>query len=114
MSGAVPLSGIATTIVVTFVSIGAHAFWYTWIMNRTGSVLLCILLHGSYNAANGLLLLVPEVQLAADYPVLLALMTAALVGSAVALIVRTRGHLGLRLPEAVQGPRGKGGQGPPD
>jgi uncharacterized protein len=30
-------------------------FFYTWVYNRTQSVLLCMLLHGSFNAAIGLL-----------------------------------------------------------
>jgi membrane protease YdiL (CAAX protease family) len=78
----------------TFVSITAHAFWYTWLINRTGSVLLCILLHGSYNTANGLLLMVPDYRLSANYPTLLALMTSVLIASVVLLILGTRGRLG--------------------
>jgi membrane protease YdiL (CAAX protease family) len=29
------------------------AFFYTWVYNATQSVLLCMLLHGSFNAATG-------------------------------------------------------------
>ncbi|MEO6013678.1 MAG: CPBP family intramembrane glutamic endopeptidase [Devosia sp.] len=100
MRGSVALGTIAATIVVTFLSISVHAFWYTWLVNRTGSVLLCILLHGSYNTANGLLLLVPQGELEANYPTLLTLMTSVLVASVLALIIVTRGRLG-RAPQAT-------------
>jgi membrane protease YdiL (CAAX protease family) len=80
---------------VTLISIATHAFWYTWLMNRTGSVLLCILLHASYNAANGLLLLVPDEALQGNsYQTLLALMTGVLILSVVGLLVKTQGQLG--------------------
>jgi hypothetical protein len=89
-------------VAVTFVSITAHAFWYTWLINRTGSVLLCILLHGSYNTANGLLLMVPDYQLSANYPTLLALMTSVLIASVVLLILGTRGWLGRMTWDSAQ------------
>jgi membrane protease YdiL (CAAX protease family) len=67
-------------VTVTLISIATHAFWYTWLMNRTGSVFLCILLHASYNAANGLLVLVPDDALQGNtYQTLLALMTGVLI-----------------------------------
>ena len=94
MSGAASLPEIGLLVGVTFISIAAHAFWYTWLMNRTGSVLLCMLLHGGYNAANGLLLLVPETEMIANYPTLLALTTTVLVCSVLMLVVFTRGRLG--------------------
>lgn len=55
MSGAELLVPVA----ITFLSIATHAFWYTWLYNRTGSFLLCVLLHGGYNAANHVFIFVP-------------------------------------------------------
>lgn len=94
LSGAMSLPAIGVVAGVTFLSIAAHAFWYTWVMNRTGSVLLCMLLHGSYNASNGLLLLVPEAEMEARYQTLLVVMTSVLIGSVLLLIAGTRGKLG--------------------
>lgn len=93
MSGAMSLTAVATIVGVTMISITVHAFWYTWLYHRTGSVLLCILLHAGYNAANGLLVLV-----AADaaYQPLLVLMTLVLIASVVLLLIATRGRLGRR------------------
>jgi membrane protease YdiL (CAAX protease family) len=95
-------SGVASTqdimliAGVTLLSIATHAFWYTWLMNRTGSALLCILLHASYNAANGLLVLVPDDRLQGNsYQTLLALMTGVLILSVVSLLIKTHGQLGL-------------------
>lgn len=80
---------------VTILSITAHAFWYTWLYNRTGSVLLCILLHGGYNAANARFVLVPEESLHdGDERTLLFVMTGLLMASVAALLVTTRTRLG--------------------
>lgn len=80
---------------LTFVSITAHAFWYTWIINRTGSVLLCMVLHGGYNAANARFILVPaDAVEAAASGNLLWIMTALIVGSVVMLLLSTYGRLG--------------------
>lgn len=94
-SGALDLWHILMVAGVTLVSITTHAFWYTWLINKTGSVLLCILLHASYNAANGLLLLVPDAALRGrSYQLLLVLMTGVLLTSVVGLLARTKGQLG--------------------
>jgi hypothetical protein len=70
---------------------------WTWLLNRTGSVLLCVLLHAGYNTANGLLLLIPEDALRGDsYRWLLLVMTLILAASVTALLAATRGRLGLR------------------
>lgn len=94
LNGPMALPTIAIVVGVTFLGIVAHAFWYTWAMNRTGSVLLCMLLHGGYNAANGLLLLVPEAEMEDRYLTLLLVMTSALIGTVVILVAATRGRLG--------------------
>lgn len=94
--GAFVMSGPEwVAIGLTFVSITAHAFWYTWLYNRTGSVLLCIILHGGYNAANSRFVLVPTDNLdAADQGKLLLIMTCFVVASVLALLVATKGRLG--------------------
>ena len=66
------------------------AFFYTWLYNRTGSVLLCILLHASFSPAQDhLMLLADEVHGTTD----LAIGLAYLVGAGV-LVAITRGRLG--------------------
>lgn len=95
VSGAIGPRDILLVAGVTLVSITTHTFWYTWLINRTGSVLLCIILHASYNAANGLLVLVPDEALrGSSYQTLLGLMTAVLIASVVGLLIQTRGQLG--------------------
>ena len=81
----VPLDG-PLGFVVPFVL----AFFYTWLYNRTGSVLLCILLHASFTPAQDhLLLLAEETHGITDVAIGLAYLLG--VG---ALIVLTRGRLG--------------------
>jgi hypothetical protein len=66
------------------------AFFYTWLFNRTGSVLLCILLHASFTPAQDhLLLLRDEVHGVTDLAIGLAYL-----GAIVALVGLTRGRLG--------------------
>lgn len=95
MSGAISTEAVASVVGVTAISIIVHAFWYTWLFNRTGSVLLCALLHAGYNAANGLLVLVPaDALVGGKYQELLIAMTSVLLGSVAILLVATRGRLG--------------------
>lgn len=64
------------------------AFFYTWLYNRTHSVVLCVLLHASITPAQNHLLLV-------DDPIAVALVQlGALYVAAIALVVVTRGRLG--------------------
>jgi len=80
---------------ILLVSVTVHAFWYTWLINRTGSVLLCMILHGSYNAANGLLVLVPQEEIAGGNQFLLLILTTlVLIASVIALLAATKGKLG--------------------
>lgn len=65
------------------------AFFYTWLFNRTGSALLCILLHASITPAQDHLTLV------ADSPVVDAAILGTLIVAAVGFVVATRGRLGL-------------------
>jgi membrane protease YdiL (CAAX protease family) len=62
--------------------------FYTWLYNRTGSVLLCVLLHGSFTPSLDNLVLVDD-SLTVD----LVILTTMLVAVAV-LVLLTRGRLG--------------------
>ena len=77
-----PLYGLA------FVGPMLFVFFYTWLYNRTGSVLLCILLHASFTPALDHLVL-GEDALVVDLAILVTLAT-----GAVAIVVLTRGRLG--------------------
>ena len=73
---------------IGFVGPMLFAFFYTYLYNRTGSVGLCMLLHGSFTAALDNLTLTPD-NLTVDLTILTVLVAATLV-----LIVATRGRLG--------------------
>jgi uncharacterized protein len=69
-------------------------FFYTWVYNRTQSVLLCMLLHGSFNAAIGLLPASFEVLQGGTYVALLVVQVATLLLAVAVLAVATGGRLG--------------------
>ncbi|MDO8145599.1 CPBP family intramembrane glutamic endopeptidase [Isoptericola sp. 178] len=71
-----------------FVGPMVFAFFYTWLYNRTGSVLLCILLHGSFTPA------LDHLVLRADNTTVDVAIGATLVTAAVVLVLVTRGRLG--------------------
>jgi membrane protease YdiL (CAAX protease family) len=77
-----PLYGLAFVGPILFV------FYYTWLYNRTGSVLLCILLHASFTPA------LDHLVLAEDNLGAALAIVATLVAGAVTLVVLTRGRLG--------------------
>lgn len=77
----------------TAVAIVAHAVLYTYLYQRTRSVLLCALLHGSFNAANGTLVLRTEIEGTA-YATMQYCITVTMWTLAAALILTTRGRLG--------------------
>lgn len=79
----VPLYGPAGFVVPLVL-----AFYYTWLYNRTGSVLLCVLLHGSFTAAQDGLLLTAD-SLTVD-----AVILGTYVTGAAALLLLTKGRLG--------------------
>jgi uncharacterized protein len=70
------------------------AFFYSWLYNRTQSVLLCIVLHASFTAAQDHLLLVADSRV-----VDAVLLSTYIVGAAVVIAI-TRGRLGYRDPVA--------------
>jgi membrane protease YdiL (CAAX protease family) len=65
------------------------AFLYTWLLNRTGSALLCVLLHASITPAQD------HLSLVADSAVVDAVVLGTLVAVAAAFALLTRGRLGL-------------------
>lgn len=73
-----------------FVGPMLYAFYYTYLYNRTGSVLLCILLHGGFTAALDHLILTAD-NITVDLVILLTLVAGTLV-----LIAVTRGRLGFQ------------------
>ena len=80
----VPIYGPPGFILPTFL-----AFYYTWLYNRTGSVLLCVALHASFTPALDSLVLTPDSMLV-DVVILLVIVAGALMLAAV-----TKGRLGL-------------------
>ena len=71
-----------------------YAFFYTRVYNHTQSVLLCMLLHGSFNAAIGLLPASLEVLQRGTYVALLVVQGVSLLLAVTVLVVATSGRLG--------------------
>lgn len=91
----VPLYGPAGFVVPLVL-----AFFYTWLYNRSGSVLLCILLHGSFTAAqDGLLFTVDSMTVD-------AVILGTYVGAAGVLVLLTRGRLGAPAERSGLAPEG--------
>ena len=65
-----------------------YAFFYTYLYNRTGSILLCVLLHGGFTAALDNLILTAD-SLTVDLVILAILVVGTLI-----LIAATHGRLG--------------------
>lgn len=85
---------------LTMLTIALYAFFYTWLYNRTRSVLLCMILHGGFNAAIGLFPASLEVLQRWVYVSLLSVQVATLLAIVVVLIRTTRGTLGYgRVPD---------------
>jgi uncharacterized protein len=79
---------------LTLLTIFFYAFFYTWVYNRTQSVLMCMLLHGSFNAAIGLLPASFEVLQRGTYVALLVVQVVTLLLAVAVLAVATGGRLG--------------------
>ena len=73
------------------------AFYYTWLYNKTRSVLLCILLHASFTPAQDHLLLT------ADAPLVDAVVLFTYLLGVGVLIALTRGRLGYAAPTSHAG-----------
>ena len=81
----VPLYGPLAPVLITTL-----AFFYTYLYNRTGSVLLVILLHATITPANDALILTPRIV----HGITDAVIFGTVLVAAVALILMTRGRLG--------------------
>ena len=88
----VPLYGPAGFIVPLVL-----AFFYTWLYNKTNSILLCVLLHASFTPAQDHLLLI------ADSPTVDLVLLGTYVAAAVIVIAASRGRLGLSRRTAEAG-----------
>lgn len=91
---------------LTMLTIFCYAFFYTWVYNRTQSVLLCMLLHGSFNAAIGLLPASLAVLQEGTYVALLVVQGVTLLIAVAILAVATGGRLGYAAgPGGIRGAR---------
>jgi membrane protease YdiL (CAAX protease family) len=86
---------LAVVLAATVANIVGLAFIYTYLYLHTRSTLLAALLHGSFNAANGTLVLRDEIEGNA-YAVMQYCITATTLLVVIVLIVTTRGRLGPR------------------
>jgi hypothetical protein len=86
---AVPEIGVSTPPGRGVVVPLALAFFYTWLYNRSRSILLCILLHASFTPAQDQLILVRD-SATVDLVILATYLTAV-----VGLVAISRGRLGL-------------------
>jgi membrane protease YdiL (CAAX protease family) len=87
-------TSVAPQILLALLTIFFYAFFYTWVYNRTQSVLLCMLLHGSFNAAIGLLPASLAVLQEGTYVALLVVQVVTLLMAVAVLAVATGGRLG--------------------
>lgn len=85
---------LGLVLAATVVNIVALAFLYTFALRSTGSALLCAVLHGGINAANGTLVLRAAELEGTAYATMQGAITATTVAAAVALVLATRGRLG--------------------
>ena len=91
-----PINGPAAFVVPLIL-----AFFYTWLYNRTGSILLCLLLHAGFTPAQSLLTLAvtpATVGRGAGFDSTDLVILAVYVATAAALTIATRGRLGLPRP----------------
>jgi uncharacterized protein len=105
---------LALVLAATAATIVAHSFFYTYLFQHTRSALLCALLHGSFNAANGVLVLRADISGEA-YAVMQYCITVTLWAAALGLVAVTRGRLGPERPVAPSpdGPSATGSAHPP-
>jgi len=89
-----PIYGPLAPVLITVL-----AFFYTYLYNKTGSLLLVILLHASITPANDTLILMPrEVHGITD-----AVIFGTVLAAAIVLVVLTRGRLGYE-PVSIEEP----------
>ena len=92
--GYTTLAPLVLMALLTLVGIALMAFFYTWIYNATKSVLLVMLLHGSFNTATGVFPAPFEVLQRGVYVTLLVVQDITLLLAVVVLVVATAGKLG--------------------
>ncbi len=101
-------AGVLVVVALTFLSIVGYAFAYTYLLNKTGSVLLCILLHAGFSTAMSSAGLRTEQALQRwDYILTLGLGVLTIWGGVALLITLTRGRLGRdesTIPAALSAP----------
>jgi membrane protease YdiL (CAAX protease family) len=86
---------LALLALLTLLGIVGYAFFYTWVYNGTRSILLCMLLHGSFNTATGALFPAPVEALQGEvYVTLLVVQDVILLVALLILVALTRGRLG--------------------
>jgi len=80
---------------LTALGIVLYSFFYTWVYNNTGSVLLMMLLHGGFNTATTHLMpFADELVFGPTYTTLLTLQVGVLLVSVLLLVLLTGGRLG--------------------
>ncbi|MGF1472292.1 MAG: CPBP family intramembrane glutamic endopeptidase [Rubrobacteraceae bacterium] len=92
--GYTTLAPLVLMAVLTLIGIALMAFFYTWIYNATQSVLLVMLLHGSFNTATGAFPTPFAVLQREVYVTLLVVQDLTLLLAVVVLVVATAGRLG--------------------
>jgi membrane protease YdiL (CAAX protease family) len=92
--GFTSLAPLVLLALLTLLGIVLMAFFYTWVYNGTRSVLLCMLLHGSFNTATGAFPAPFEVLQREVYVTLLVVQDITLLVALSILIGATRGRLG--------------------
>jgi membrane protease YdiL (CAAX protease family) len=87
--------GVLALVALTLASIVGYAFAYTFLVNKTGSVLLAIAMHASFNVANGFAgLRTDEALQKTDYLLILGLSAATIWALVAVLVAVTHGRLG--------------------
>ncbi|MGB3635449.1 MAG: CPBP family intramembrane glutamic endopeptidase [Rubrobacteraceae bacterium] len=92
--GFTSLAPLVFMALLTLVGIALMAFFYTWIYNVTQSVLLVMLLHGSFNTATGAFPAPFDVLQRGVYVTLLVVQDITLLLAVVILVLATAGKLG--------------------
>jgi membrane protease YdiL (CAAX protease family) len=93
--GFTTLAPLVLLALLTLGGIILYAFFYTWVYNATRSILLCMLLHGSFNTVTGTLFPAPFDLLQREtYVMLLVVQDITLLVAVAILVALTRGRLG--------------------
>jgi membrane protease YdiL (CAAX protease family) len=91
--GFTSLAPLVLMFLLTLLTIVFYAFIYTWVYNATHSVLLCMILHGAFNTATGLVPAPFETLQRWVYVTLLVVQNVTLLVAVAVLVVATGGML---------------------